>query len=63
VQKIAVERTHIFMICAYFLPPQANMKFNPAASMHMLFIELLKAELSITVIDHTKKLQLVLKKI
>jgi len=51
------------MICAYFLPPQANMKFNPAASMHMLFIELLKAELSITVIDHTKKLQLVLKKI
>jgi len=33
VQKDAVKRTHSFMICVYFLPPQANAKFSLAASM------------------------------
>jgi len=35
-----IERTHLFMIWVYFLPRQANMKFNPITShQHVLLFQ------------------------
>jgi len=55
-----VERTHSFTIRAYFPPPRTNQKFLPIPSMRSLFIELLKAEPSITVVNPTNKQQIIL---
>jgi len=60
VQKTAVERTHSFTIRVYFPPPPAKQKFLPIPSMRSFFIELLKAEPSIAVVNPTNKQQLVL---
>jgi len=61
VQKIAEERTHSFMIRAYFPLPPAKQKFLPIPSMHSLFTTLLKVELSIIVVNPTNNKQLELR--
>jgi len=61
VQKIVVKKIHSFTIWAYFPPPWANTKFNSAASMHLLFVELLKVEPWLPLlIKLSKQLQIVL---
>jgi len=59
VQKILVNRTHKYTICAYFPKPRANLKFNPSTSMQYLFTEM-KYDLTLTIVtDHDdKQLQL-----
>jgi len=56
--NILIERTHLFMIHIYFLPPRANTKFNPIACMRTFFTELIKHDPSITVTALDKKTHL-----
>jgi len=58
VQKILVNRTHKYMIRAYFPKPQANLKFNPSTSMRHLFTEMLKYDSTITVLNDKDDQQL-----
>jgi len=58
VARIPVQRAHKYMIRAYFLMPHANTKFNPIASMRLLFKEMLKYDSMITVINTTDNKQL-----
>jgi len=60
-QKEAAERTHAFTIWVYFLPLQANTKFNPTASMHIFLSELSKYEPSIIIVNPINKAQLIVK--
>jgi len=53
--NIPIKRTHLLTIHIYFLPPWANMKFNPIAYMHTFLTELIKHDPSITVAALDKK--------
>jgi len=53
--NIPIERTHLLTIHIYFLPPWANMKFNPIARMRTFLTELIKHDPSITVAALDKK--------
>jgi len=57
-QKIPVNRTHKYMIRAYFPKPRANLKFNPSNSMHSLFTEMLKYDSTITILNDKDDQQL-----
>ncbi len=59
-EKNPIERTHSFTIRTYFTPSQANAKFNPAANMRALLLELLKYEPSLVVVNPTTKAQVIL---
>jgi len=56
--NIPIEWTHLFTIHIYFLPLQANTKFNPIACMRTFFTELIKHDPSITVTALDKKTHL-----
>jgi len=58
VQKIPVQRAHKYTIRAYFPKPRANLKFNPSNSMRLLFVEMLKYDSTITVINDKDDQQL-----
>jgi len=58
VARIPVQRAHKYTICAYFLMPRANTKFNPIASMRLFFKEMLNYDSMITVINTTDDQQL-----
>jgi len=58
VQKPAEERTHSFMIRAYFLLPPAKQKFLPIPSMRSLLTALIKVKPSIIVASPNKNTQL-----
>ncbi len=56
----SVQRAHKYTICTYFPMPRANMKFNPVASMRLLFKEMLAYDSTITVTNQSddKQIQL-----
>ncbi len=53
--NIPTDQTHSLTIRVYFLPPWANMKFNPIARMRTFLTELIKHDPSITVAALDKK--------
>ncbi len=49
---------HNYTVCVYFPTPHAKQKFNPSSSMHLFFAEMLKYDLTITVMTEQTDQQL-----
>jgi len=56
--RIPVQQTNMYMIRVYFPMPHATTKFNPIASMHFLFKEMLKYDSTITVTNTSDNKQI-----
>jgi len=53
VARNPVQRMHKYAIRVYFLMPHTNTKFNPTASMHLFFKEMLNYDSTITITNPT----------